>query len=129
MTNCFSGLNDKPKSQLSEKTIWMLQNMRRANAAIIGCIEILNEDGVNEPSSPGVPGVFIRLEVHQAMGLHYAIEACSRDIARIFDEHLEEIGVNWLDEICPEVRAEEDAADDLHSGKITHAEYEQRLDH
>ena len=128
MTNHFSMLNDKPETQLSEATIWMLQQVRRANAAIIGCIEILNEDGVNEGCGANT-GVFIRLEVHQVMGLHYAIEACSRDIARIFDEHLEDIGVEWLDEIRPEVTAEEKASDDRRSGKITWAEYEQRLDH
>ena len=128
MTNHFSMLNDKPETQLSEKTIWMLQQVRRANAAIIGCIEILNEDGVNEPSSPGVPGVFIRLEVHQAMGLHYAIEACSRDIARIFDKHLEDIGVEWLDEICPKVTEEAQAHAKMLSGEITYAEYQKRVD-
>jgi len=128
MTNCFSELNDKPKSQLSEKTIWMLQNMRRANAAIIGCIEILNEHGVNKECGADNPGVFIQLEVHQQMGLHYAIETCSRDIARIFDEHLEEIGVNWLDEICPKVTEEAQAHAKMLSGEITYAEYEKRVD-
>ncbi len=127
MTNHFSMLNDKPESQLSEKTIWMLQQVRRANAAIIGCIEILNEDGVNEPSSPGRPGVFIRLEVHQAMGLHYAIEACSRDIARIFDNDLEELGVNWLDDICPGVSHEAQQHADLQNGKISFSEYKKNI--
>jgi hypothetical protein len=129
MTNHFSMLNDEPKSQLSEKTIWMLQQVRRANSAIIGCIEILNEDGVNDGCAPNPNSVFIRLEVHQKMGLHYAIEACSRDIARIFDDHLEEIGVEWLDEIRPDIRAAEEAGADLINGKITRAEYEQRTDH
>ena len=129
MSEHFSGLNDKPETHLSEKTIWMLQQVRRANAAVIGCIEVLNEHSCNEPSIPVGPRVFIQLEVHQEMGLHFAIEACSRDIARIFDEHLEDIGVNWLDEICPKVTAEAQAAAEMHSGKITYAEYEQRVDH
>ncbi len=94
MTNHFSDLNNEPKTRLNEKTIWMLQQARRANAAIIGCIEVLNEHSCNEPSIPAGPGVFTRLEAHQEMGLHYAIEACSRDIARIFDNDLEELGVN-----------------------------------
>ncbi len=109
MTSVHSEFKDKPEIHLNEKTIWMLQQVRRANAAIIGCIEILNEDGVNEPSIPSGPQVFIRLEPHQEMGLHYAIEACSRDIARIFDEHLEDLGVEWLDEICPNTTKEAQA--------------------
>ena len=127
MTNHFSMLNDKPKTQLSEKTIWMLQQVRRANSAIIGCIEILNEDGVNEPSVPSGPSVFIRLEPHQEMGLHYAIEACSRDIARIFNEHLEDLGVEWLDDICPKVTNEAQAHAEMQSGDITYAEFEKRV--
>jgi len=127
MTNHFSMLNDKPKTQLSEKTIWMLQQVRRANSAIIGCIEILNEDGVNEPSIPSGPSVFIRLEPHQEMGLHYAIEACSRDIARIFNEHLEDLGVEWLDDICPKVTEEAQAHAEMQSGDITYAEFEKRV--
>ncbi len=128
MTHCFSSLKDKPESQLSEKTIWMLQQVRRANAAIIGCIEILNEDGVNEACAASNPGVFIRLETHQATGLHYAIEACSRDIARIFDEHIEEIGVEWLDEIRPKETEEAQAYAEMQSGDITYAEYQKRVD-
>ncbi len=125
MTNHFSMLNDKPKSQLSEKTTWMLQQVRRANAAIIGCVEILNEDGINEGCGANT-GVFIRLEIHQKSGLRYAIEACFRDIARIFDEHLEEIGVNWLDDICPKVTEEAQAMEEFHNGEITFAEFEKR---
>ena len=127
MTNHFSMLNDKPKTQLNEKTIWMLQQVRRANSAITGCIEILNEDGVNEPSIPSGPSVFIRLEPHQEMGLHYAIEACSRDIARIFNEHLEDLGVEWLDDICPKVTNEAHAHAEMQSGDITYAEFEKRV--
>ncbi len=128
MTSHFSGLNDKPESQLSEKTIWMLQQVRRANAAIIGCIEIINEHDVNKECGAYNPGVFIQLEPHQEMGLHFAIDACSRDIARIFDEHLEEIGVNWLDEICPKVTEEAQAFAKMRSGEITFAEYQKRVD-
>jgi len=128
MTNHFSMLNDKPESQLSEKTIWMLQQVRRANSAIMGCIEILNEHGVNKDCGASNPGVFIQLEVHQEIGLHYAIDTCSRDIARIFDEHLEEIGVEWLDEICPKVTAEAKAHAEMLNGDITYAEYEKKLD-
>ncbi len=126
MTNHFSMLNDKPETQLSEKTIWMLQQVRRANAAIIGCIEILNEDGINEPSIPGKPEVFIRLESHQRMGLEFAIEACSRDIARIFDDHLEDLGVEWLDDICLKVTEEAHALAEMQNGEITFAEFEKR---
>ncbi len=128
MTNHFSELNDKPETQLSEKTIWMLQQVRRANAGIIGCIEILNEDGINEPSIPGGPAVFIRLETHQRMGLELAIEACSRDIARIFDEHLEDLGVEWLDDICSSVTKEAQAVAEMQSGDITYEEFEKKMD-
>jgi len=31
------------------------------------------------------------------------------DIARIFDEHLEDLGVEWLDEICPNTTKEAQA--------------------
>ncbi len=127
MTHCFSSLKDKPESQLSEKTIWLLQQVRRANAGIIGCIEILNENGVNEPSIPGGPEVFIRLETHQRMGLEFAIEACSRDIARIFDDHLEDLGVEGLDDICPEVTEEAQSLAEMQSGDITYAEFEKRV--
>ena len=89
----------------------------------------MNEDGVNEPSIPGGPQVFIRLEPHQEMGLHYAIEACSRDIARIFDGHLEGLGVEWLDDICPKVTNEAQAVADLQSGEITFDEFESRVNH
>ncbi len=123
MPSHFSGLADKPESRLSEKTIWMLQQIRRANAAIIGCIEILNEDGVNEGCGIGRPKVFILLEAHQKMGLEYAIEACSRDIARIFNGHLEDIGVGWLDEICPEVTEEAQARAERLNGKNMHSKF------
>jgi len=126
MTNCFSELNDKPESQLSEKTIYLLQNVRRANAAILGCIEVLNEDGINEGSIPGGAKVFIRLEVHQKMGLAFAVEACSRYIAEVFDDHLENLGVDWLDEICPKVTQEAQANAQMRNGDIAFAEYEQR---
>ncbi len=62
------------------------------------------------------------------MVLHYAIEACSRDIARTFDEPPEEIGVNWLDEICPTVTEEAQARAEMQSGEITYAEYQKRVD-
>ncbi len=111
------------KTQFDEETIRVLQDMRRANAAIIGCIEILNEHDCNEPSIPAGPSVFIRLEAHQEMGLHYAIEACSRDIARIFDNDLEELGVNWLDDICPDVTHEAQQCADMRNGKISFSEF------
>ncbi len=126
MTNHFSRLQDKPESRLSEKTIWMLQQVRRANAGIIGCIEILNEESVNKDCAPGGAAVFIRLEVHQKMGLEYAIEACSRDIARIFDEHLAGIGVDWLDEIRPEVTKEAQLVAELQAGTISFEEYQRK---
>jgi len=63
-----SSTNDRSETHLNEDTIRRLQEMRRANAAIIGCIEILSEDGVNQGSLSGVSGVFIRLEPRQQMG-------------------------------------------------------------
>ena len=57
------------------------------------------------------------------MGLEFAIEACSRDIARIFDGHVEDIGVGWLDEICPEVTEEAQARAERLNGKNTHSEF------
>ena len=63
------------------------------------------------------------------MGLHYAIEACSRDIAETFDEHLEDIGVEWLDDICPKVTEEAQAYAEMQSGEISFDEFESRVDH
>jgi len=111
------------KTQFDEETIRVLQDMRRANGALIGRTERLNEHDCNEPSIPAGPSVFIRLEAHQEMGLHYAIEACSRDIARIFDNDLEELGVNWLDDICPDVTHEAQQCADMRNGKISFSEF------
>ena len=122
-----SSKHDKSETHLSEDTIQRLQNMRRANAAIIGCIEILNEDDINSGSIPGGASVFIRLEPQQQMGLAFAIEACAREIAREFDGHLEDLGVYWSDAICPKVTAKAQAADDLQNERITFAEFEERI--
>ena len=122
-----SSKHDKSETHLSEDTIQRLQNMRRANAAIIGCIEILKEHDVNSASIPCGSRVFIQLEPNQQMGLRFAIEACAREIAREFDGHLEDLGVYWSDEICSDVNTGAQALQDLHNKRISFAEFEERI--
>ena len=117
------------KTQFDQQTISKLQEIRRANAAIKACAEILNEHSANQASVPGGPQVFIRIEPSQEMGLTFAIEACARKIAEDMDAYFEGLGVNWLDGICPEVTAEAKAIDDLRNARITMEELEQRTDH
>ena len=98
---------------------------RRANEAIQACAQILNEHGSNAGLPTG-PGVFLRLEVNQEMGLTFAIEACARKIAEEMNDHFQDLGVNWLDDICPEVTAEAQSAAELQYGEITLADFEKR---
>ncbi len=120
-------MREKIKESLSAETVSRLQRIRRVNAGIRGCIEILNEHGANEPSIPSGAKVFIRLEGQQEMGLLYAIEACSRTISDELDNRLEDdFDVYWLDQICPEVTAEAQAHAEMMNGDITYAEFEKR---
>ena len=111
-----------------EKTIQKLQEIRRANEAIKTCAESLNEHGSNEGLPTG-PCVFIRLEASQEMGLTFAIEACAKKIAEEMNTYFEDLGVYWLDDICPEVTAQAQAADKLQKGEITFDEFESRVNH
>jgi hypothetical protein len=120
---------DKSETHLNEKTIRLLQRVRRANEAILGCIQVLREDGVNEACCASVPGVFIRLEAAQRAGLEFAVETCAEAAASVFDEHLEDLGVHWTEEICPEVTANARAVDDLKHGRMTYEELEQEVSH
>ena len=120
---------DKSETHLNEKTIRLLQKVRRANEAILGCIQVLREDGVNEACCASVPGVFIRLEANQRAGLEFAVETCAEAAASVFDEHLEDLGVHWTEEICPEVTATARAVDDLKHGRNTFKELEQEISH
>ncbi len=113
--------------QLDEKTIEKLQEIRRANEAIKACAEILNEHGSND-GLPAGPRVFIRFEPNQVMGLTYAIEACANKIAGEMNSYFEDLGVNWLDDICPKVTKEAQARAEMQSGDITYAEYQKRVD-
>ena len=103
--------------------------MRRANAAIGACVEILNEHGCNSGSVPNGRCVFIRLDPNQEAGLIYAIEACTKKISDEFDNYLEELGVYWLDEFCPNLNRQAEAADELYNGEITFDEFELRVNH
>jgi len=111
-----------------EETIQKLQEIRRANEAIRACAQILNEHGSNA-GLPTRPGVFIRLEANQEMGLTFAIEACANKIAEEMNTYFEDLGVYWLDDICPEVTAQAQAADELQKGEITFDEFESRVNH
>ncbi len=114
--------------QLDEKTIEKLQEIRRANEAIKACAEILNEHGSND-GLPAGPRVFIRFEPSQVMGLTFAIEACANKIADEMNSYFEELGVNWLDDICPKVTEEAQAHAELISGEITFDEFGSRVNH
>ncbi len=116
-------------TQFDKQTISKLQEIRRANEAIKTCAEILNEHGSNQGSIPGDPCVFIRLEPSQEMGLTFAIEACAKKIAEEMDSYFEDLGVNWLDDICPKVTEEAQAHAELISGEITFDEFESRVNH
>ena len=117
------------KTQFDEETIRTLQDMRRANAAIGACAEILSEHISNAGSLPGSPSVFIRLDPNQEVGLIFAIEACSNRIRREFDDYLEELGVYWQDEFSPDLNRQAQAVDELQNGKITFDEFESRVNH
>ena len=115
------------KTQFDKQTISRLQEIRRANAAIKACAEILNEHSANQASVPSGPQVFIRIDPSQEMGLTFAIEACARKIAEDMDAYFEGLGVNWLDDICPEVTAEAQAQAEMQSGDVTYADFEKRV--
>ena len=114
--------------QFDERTIQKLQEIRRANEAIKACAELLNEHGSND-GIPAGPRVFIRFEASQVAGLTYAIEACANKIAGEMNSYFEDLGVNWLDDICPKVTEEAQAVEELHNGEITFDEFESRVNH
>ena len=114
-------------NQFDDVTIEKLQEIRRANEAIKSCTEILNENGANQGSVPAGPAVFIRIRPNQQAGLIFAIEACARKISDEMDSYFEDRGVCWMDEFSPDVNREAEAAQDLHSGEVTYAEFEKRV--
>ncbi len=52
MTSITSQLWDKSETHLNQKTIRKLQDIRRANAAIQACVEILYQNDVNRAFLP-----------------------------------------------------------------------------
>ena len=111
-----------------KETISKLQDIRRANNAILGCSQILQEHDVLKECTPGKPGPYLQLTPDQAGGLMFAIEACARFTDDLFNEYLEDRGVNWTDEHLPEVRKEAEALAEMISGDITYAQYEKKLE-
>ena len=63
------------------------------------------------------------------MGLNFAIEACSRRIKSEFDDYLGELGVNWSEEISPDLNRQAQAANELRNGENTFDEFESRVNH
>ena len=112
---------------LDENVISELQKIRRANNAILGCAQILNESIVLKACIPGRLGAYLQVTSQQECGLIFAIEACSRFTDDLFTEYLEDLGIGWSDEHLPEVRKEAEAHAEMISGKITYAEYERKL--
>ena len=101
-----------------KETISKLQDIRRANNAILGCSQILQEHDVLKECTPGKPGPYLQLTPDQAGGLMFAIEACARFTDDLFNEYLEDRGVNWTDEHLPEVREAAESADAFQRGEI-----------
>ena len=122
-------MTDETKTILNEETIQILQEIRRANTAIGACVDILNENRINQGSIPDEPSVFILLDPNQEAGLLYAIEACSNRIRREFDDYLEELGVYWQDVFSPDLNRQARAADALQKGEITFNEFESTVNH
>ncbi len=116
------------KTKLDDVTIKKLRAIRRANAGVLACSQLLAEHSVNKECSAVYPGVVIRFEPEQEMGLQFAIEACATVIAHEMDEYFDELEVDWQDEICAKATAEGEAAAEMQRGDITYAEYEKRLD-
>ena len=112
---------------LDENVISELQKIRRANNAILGCAQILNENMVLKACIPGRLGAYLQVTPQQECALIFAIEACSRFTDDLFTNYLEDLGVNWDDEHLPEVRKEAEAHAEMISGKITYVEYERKL--
>ncbi len=110
-----------------KETISKLQDIRRANHAILGCSEILQEHDVLKECTPGTPGPYLQLTVQQACGLMFAIEACSRFTDNLFADYFEDLGVYWTDEHLPDVRNEAEALDLMKRGEISYGEYEKRI--
>ena len=99
-----------------KETISKLQDIRRANNAILGCSQILQEHDALKECTPGRPGPYLQLTSQQECGLMYAIEACARFTDDLFTEYLEDRGVLWTDEHLPEVRKEAEALYQLRQG-------------
>ncbi len=111
-----------------KETISKLQDIRRANNAILGCSQILQEHDVLKECTPGRLGPYLQLTPQQACGLMFAIEACARFTDDLFEGHLDDRGVGWTDEHLPEVRKEAEALAEMLSGDITYAQYEKKLE-
>ena len=113
--------------KFDENVISELQKIRRANHAILGCAQILNEHTVLKECTPGRLGAYLQVTAEQECGLLYAIETCSRFTDDLFSNYLETLGVNWSDEHLPEVREQAEAMDQLQSGEINFEQYKDRL--
>ena len=72
-----------------KETISELQEIRRANHAVLGCSQILNQHDTLKECTPNGLGAYVQLTADQACGLLFAIEACSRTIAELFNGYLE----------------------------------------
>jgi len=101
-----------------KETISKLQDIRRANNAILGCSQILQEHDVLKECIPDQPGPYLQLTTQQACGLMFAIEACARFTDDLFTEYLEDRGILWTDEHLPEVRKAAESAGAFQRGEI-----------
>ncbi len=86
------------------RLISRLREIRRANAGIGGCMNVLIQHRMNLECTPQRPEVYLQLTIEDEASLEHAIEACSRFIDEAF-ETLPVLGdVMWDDEYLPEIR-------------------------
>ena len=114
--------------KFDDRTIEELQRIRRANSAVLGCAQILNEHNSHDGSIPGSLGVFLRLEAQQAGSLVFAIEACSQVVDDLFESYFDPRGVAWDEEHLPDIRREAEAHAAMQAGEISYPEFEKRVD-
>lgn len=106
--------------KLHPVTVMRLAEIRRANAGIQACANILTQHSVNKDCLADTPGVHIQLDAYDEIGLCFAIEAARRLVANTLEDHFEdEYGVGFVDDYLPEVTREATAVAAYTNGEIS----------
>lgn len=120
--------NTSDKPPLDDNLLTTLRAIRRANGGIESCVRILIAHTLNDAVLPSAPEAFIALDATDNLGIQFAIEACSEQIANLlgedFDKRYPQVG--WGDEWLPEIRRQAQAMVELQSGDISYDEFQQR---